>query len=81
MGEDHPQDIAAAEAQIRDELYEFMVDELEISDLIFHTVFLNPLTMDTDSVGVAPAGGDDPMEVECYYYPITEWVTVNALDK
>lgn len=75
LSEQLPLDVAAAEEQIRSELVGFMGEEQELSDLMFHTVFLNPLTIDADSVSVVPAD-DDPNAVECHYEPITQWVSM-----
>ena len=76
FGPERPDDIEAAEAQIRQELYELMDDgSMDVRELIFHTVFLNK-DMDKDIVTVAPL--EDENTVECIYNKVAEWVSAES---
>lgn len=72
-----PPDRKGAEAQIRRELEDLM-DDTEIKNLFFHTVFLGK-TMDDESVFVCPTEGED-MSVDCWYSEKTTWTSITESD-
>ena len=78
FGTEKPDDIETAENQIRSELFEFMVDgEMELEDLIFHTVFLSK-SSDVDVVTVSPL--QEKNTVECIYNKNPQWETIDVND-
>jgi hypothetical protein len=75
ISEELPEDLRAAEQQIRNEIMDMDMDDP--MDLLFHTVFLTK-DMDGPSVFVHPS--DDREHMVCSYSAKTEWIAVDFLD-
>ena len=72
ISENLPEDLAAAEQQIREEIENMDMDDP--MDLMFHTVFLTK-DMSGPSVFVHPS--DDGTHMVCSYSAVTEWVAID----